>query len=141
MLSPLPSHLPQHHRGSHGSIEGLAALGHGDLHRLLAQFQRLLGYPPAFAADDHRRPGEIHRAQVFRILSAVAQTRGCVHLPDGGEEQTVYSLCFDLERGRCMYTTQENSRPTGVELLRADLEGDCLRSVPLRRRMDICWEN
>ena len=80
-------------------------------------------------------------AQVFRILSAVAQTRGCVHLPDGGEEQTVYSLCFDLERGRCMYTTQENRGPTGVERLRADLEGDCLRSVPLRRRMDICWEN
>ena len=80
-------------------------------------------------------------AQVFHILSAVAQTRGCVHLPDGGEEQTVYSLCFDLERGCCLYTTGENSRPTGVELLRADLEGEGLLSFPLRLEMDIRWEN
>ena len=80
-------------------------------------------------------------AQVFRILGCVAQTRGCVVLPDGGLERTVYSACCDLGRGRYCYTTEENGRPTGVELSRADLEGDALVTFPLRRRMDLCWEN
>ena len=92
----------------------------------------------------HAVPGktpEESAARVFHILSAVAQTRGCVVLPNGGLEGTVYSACCDLERGRYCYTTEENSRPTGIELFKADLEGDRLLTFPLRRRMDICWEN
>lgn len=80
-------------------------------------------------------------AQVFHILGAVAQTRGCVLLPDGGMERTVYSACCDLARGCYCYTTEENSRPTGVELFSANLEGDAPMTFPLRRQMDFLWEN
>ena len=80
-------------------------------------------------------------ARVFHVLACVAQTRGCVELPDGGLERTVYAACCDLERGIYCYTTEENLRPTGVELFRADLEGDSLVSFPLRRGMDILMEN
>lgn len=79
--------------------------------------------------------------RVFHILAGVAQSRGCVTLPEGGTEQTVYALCFDLERGRCCYTTEENSRPTGIDLFKANLEGDTLVAFPLRRHGDILWEN
>lgn len=79
--------------------------------------------------------------QLFHILRGVAQVRGSVILPGGGEERTVYTACCDLDRGLYCYTTYENSRVTGVDLFREALDGGRLVKWPLRGEMDILWEN
>jgi len=79
-------------------------------------------------------------AQFFHILSAVEQQRGCVLLPHGDYEITVYSSCCDMERGIFYYTTYENSRITAVDMHREDLGARALVQYPLRRKEDLCWE-
>lgn len=66
--------------------------------------------------------------QAFRVLGSVAQVKGCVVLPKGEQEHTIYTACADLEKGIYYYTTHQQSRIIGIALFKEDLEG----ALPLR---------
>ena len=69
--------------------------------------------------------------QFFHILDFVAHPRGCVQAEDGGYEITVYSSCCNADTGVYYYKTYENSRITGVDIHREDLDGTALVAYPL----------
>jgi len=71
--------------------------------------------------------------QFFHILDFVAHPRGCVQTEDGGYEITVYSSCCNADTGVYYYKTYENSRITGVDMHREDLDGTALAAYPLER--------
>lgn len=80
-------------------------------------------------------------SQFFHILGSVAQQRGCVHMGDGKYEITIYSSCCNIDRGIYYYTTYENSRITGVDMRREDLDGRALVSYPLIAKQQIQMQN
>ena len=80
-------------------------------------------------------------AQFFHILGAVEQQRGCVRLPDGRNEITVYTSCCNTDRGIYYYTTYENSRISAVDMHREELDGDTLVCYPLCKDTQILWQN
>lgn len=86
-------------------------------------------------------PLEEELPHFFHLLGSVAQVRGTVRLPEGGEVRTVYSSCCDLSAGLYCYTTYENSRVSAVEMHREDLNADTLVSYPLVRKADIFYRN
>lgn len=84
-------------------------------------------------------------SQFFHILNSVAQQRGCVRIGGGKPgmryEITVYSCCCNASRGIYYYTTYENSRITGIDMHKEDLEGECVISYPLICGQQIYMQN
>lgn len=80
-------------------------------------------------------------SQMFHILGSVAQQRGCVRVGQEGYEITQYTSCCNTDRGIYYYTTYENSRITGVDMHRENLESGELSSYPLIRGQQICMQN
>ncbi len=79
-------------------------------------------------------------SQFFHILGSVAQQRGCVKLGDA-YEITIYTSCCNTDHGVYYYTTYENSRITGVDMHRENLDGDALISYPLVTEPQILMQN
>lgn len=79
--------------------------------------------------------------QFFHILGAVEQQRGCVRLPDGRYEITVYTSCCNTDRGIYYYTTYESSRITAVDMHKEDLTAAALISYPLIQTAQILQQN
>ena len=69
-------------------------------------------------------------SQFFHILNSVAQQKGCCRV-EHGFEYTIYYSCCNADKGVYYYTTYENSRITGVDMNRENLDGDKLISYPL----------
>lgn len=80
-------------------------------------------------------------SQFFHILGSVAQQRGCVHMGEGKYEITIYTSCCNTDRGIYYYTTYENSRITGVDLHRENLDGQQLSRYPLMTGQRIHMQN
>lgn len=80
-------------------------------------------------------------SQFFHILGSVEQQRGCVQVPDGSYELTIYSSCCNTDKGIYYYTTYENSQITGIDMYREDLEGRTLVSYPLVQGQQIRMQN
>ena len=80
-------------------------------------------------------------SQLFHILGAAAQQRGCCRLSDGACERTLYTGCCNADRGVYYYTTYDNSQITAVDMHRADLDGDAPVSYPLLTDMRIYRQN
>lgn len=78
--------------------------------------------------------------QLFHVLDAVAQVRGCNRTADGWE-LTRYSCCIDRAAGAYFYTTYGNRQITGVRLSRTPLERAELTLYPLMAEQRICWQN
>lgn len=78
--------------------------------------------------------------QVFHLLTAVEQVRGCNRTPDGDEE-TRYTGCMDRDTGRYYYTTYENRQITVVDRERVPLDGTALSWYPLRQEQWLFWQN
>ncbi len=79
-------------------------------------------------------------SQFFHILGSVAQQRGCCKV-EHGYEYTIYSSCCNTDRGIYYYTTYENSRITGVDMHRENLDDVRLVSYPLLEGQDIRMQN
>lgn len=79
--------------------------------------------------------------QVFHILDAVAQSRGCCRLEEGKYEITVYSACCNADRGIYYYTTYENRQITAVDLHRENLDGETLLSYPMHTKQQFRLQN
>ncbi len=79
-------------------------------------------------------------SQFFHILASVAQQKGCCRV-EHGFEYTIYSSCCNTDRGIYYYTTYENSRITGVDMHRENLDGSELVSYPVIEGQDILMQN
>ena len=80
-------------------------------------------------------------SQLFHILGAAAQQRGCCRLSDGACELTLYTGCCNADRGVYYYTTYDNSQITAVDMHRADLDGTAPVCYPLLTDMRIYRQN
>lgn len=80
-------------------------------------------------------------SQFFHILNSAEQQRGCVQMPDGRYELTIYSSCCNTDKGIYYYTTYENSQITGVDMHREELDGCTLSSYPLIQGQQIHMQN
>lgn len=78
-------------------------------------------------------------SQFFHILGAVAQQRGCVKMPDGKYEITMYTSCCNTDKGIYYYTTYENSQITAVDMYREELDSKALVCYPLILGQQIRW--
>lgn len=80
-------------------------------------------------------------SQVFHILGAVEQVRGCCLTEGRQYEYTQYTACCNATRGIYCYTTYENRQISAVDLHREDLEGNGLVRFGLKKQEQICREN
>ncbi len=79
--------------------------------------------------------------QFFHILSSVEQQRGCCEVREGEYEFTVYTSCWNAQRGIYYYTTYTDRRIHAVELHREDLDADALVRYPMLQEEDILVQN
>lgn len=79
-------------------------------------------------------------SQVFHILGAVAQVKGCCAVP-GGYAHTLYTGCYNADRGIYYVTTYDNHRINAVCLHRSQPEGETLVRYPLPREEQVLWQN
>ena len=79
-------------------------------------------------------------SQFFHILNSVAQQRGCCRV-EKGFEYTIYSSCCNTDKGIYYYTTYENSRISGVDMHKENLDGKELVSYPLIKGQSIKMQN
>lgn len=77
--------------------------------------------------------------QLFHILGAVEQVRGCCAVGDG-YEITRYSSCCSAQQGIYYYTTYENRAISAVDMRCAQLNGDALECYPLVTREQIRYQ-
>lgn len=79
--------------------------------------------------------------QFFHVLSAMAMTRGSVRPKEGVYDITRYSSCCNTDLGIYYYTTYENSRITGVDMHRENLDGSQLICYPLMEERQLRIQN
>ncbi len=85
--------------------------------------------------------GEVESvSQFFHILNAVEQQKGCCKV-EKGFEHTIYSSCCNVDRGMYYYTTYDNSRITGVDMRKENLDGAELISYPLLKQEKFLIQN
>lgn len=80
-------------------------------------------------------------SQFFHILSSVNQVRGSVRLENGKNVITVYTSCFNLNKGIYYYTTYENRCISAVSMHNCNLESDELIRYPLVKEQIINKQN
>lgn len=80
-------------------------------------------------------------SQFFHILGSVDQQRGCCEVSDGKYEITLYTSCYNADKGIYYYTTYENHQITAVDMNRENLDGETLSRFPLVQGEQIRWEN
>lgn len=80
-------------------------------------------------------------SQFFHILGTVVQPRGCVRLDNGQLQYTIYTSCCNTDLGIYYYTTYENSRISGVDLHRENLDSRELICYPLITGQQIHMQN
>lgn len=65
-------------------------------------------------------------SQFFHILGSVDQQRGCCDVGEGKFELTLYTDCYNADKGMYYYTTYDNHQITAVDMHREDLDGEKL---------------
>ena len=78
--------------------------------------------------------------QFFHILGAVKQQEGCVEV-GRGYEKTIYSSCCNTDKGIYYYKTYENSRITGIDMHREELDSCSVITYPLITQQQIHMGN
>ena len=80
-------------------------------------------------------------SQFFHILGSVQQQRGCVQMPDGRYETTVYTSCINTDRGIYYYTTYGNPGISAVDMHKCQLSGAQLSRFSLVKELQIHHQN
>ena len=91
----------------------------------------------------HLLPGETEAenvGQMFHLLGAVEQQKGCCEVRSGEFEYTIYTSCWNAQRGIYYYTTYDNRQITGIDLHRAHPDGTALTCYPMRTAPSIRME-
>ena len=70
-------------------------------------------------------------SQFFHILGSVDQQRGCCHVGEGNFEITIYTSCYNTNKGIFYYTTYDNHQITAVNMHKENLNDTHLTRYPL----------
>ena len=65
---------------------------------------------------------------------------GC-EVAEGKYEITIYSSCWNAQKGIYYYNTYENHQITAVDMHRENLDGTTLARYPLIQKGEIRWQN
>jgi len=84
---------------------------------------------------------EHNLVQFFRMLDSVAMPLGSVALENGTLDKTIYTCCFDAEKGVYYYKTYENSMIYAVDMHLENLDSDRLIAYPMENRLHIVMQN
>lgn len=79
-------------------------------------------------------------SQFFHILGSVDQQRGCCEVK-GGYEITIYTACYNADKGIYYYTTYDNHQITTVKLHSENIDGTELISYPMLTGEHILEQN
>ena len=91
----------------------------------------------AVSAEDE----ESSVGQFFHILGSVEQPRGCCEVSEGAYEITIYTSCWNADRGIYYYTTYTNHQITAVDMHREELDDKDIICYPMLGKEQIWWEN
>lgn len=80
-------------------------------------------------------------SQLFHILGAAAQQRGCCVLENGACEMTLYTACCNADKGIYYYTTYNSGHVAAVDMHREALEGDALICYTPDSRWQAAYQN
>ena len=80
-------------------------------------------------------------SQFFHILESVAQQRGLCDLGDDKYEITIYTSCFNTQKGIQYYNCYDNHQISKVDMHKEDLDGDSLVRYPLITEEQIKEQN
>ena len=97
----------------------------------------------AFARMNSVRGGSDKQcvAQLLHILGTVSQPAGCCELSPGVYEKTIYTSCWNADRGEYYYTTYDDPALHVVSLHHEDLDGRNLIRYPLQTQPQIFRHN
>ncbi len=79
-------------------------------------------------------------SQFFHILESVSQQRGCVRVKDDFEK-TVYTSCYNTDKGIAYYTTYENNQLSAVDMNHENLDRNDLIVYTLTEKQQIHYHN
>lgn len=79
--------------------------------------------------------------QFFHILGSVEQVRGCCEVAQDKYEITIYTSCFNADKGVYYYTTYNNRRITAVDMHHENLDSDSLARYPMLDKEDVLRQN
>ena len=79
--------------------------------------------------------------QFFHLLGSVEQVRGCCEVAQDKYEITIYTSCFNADKGVYYYTTYNNRRITAVDMHRENLDSDSLARYPMLDKEDVLRQN
>ena len=90
------------------------------------------------------RSGESEAARVgqfFHILGAVEQQKGCCEVRPGEFEYTIYTSCWNAQRGVYYYTTYGCRQIHAVDMHRENLASTSLARYPMQTEEPIQFQN
>ena len=70
--------------------------------------------------------------QFFHILGSVEQVKGCCEVANGKFEYTIYTSCWNADRGIYYHTSYNDRQINAVDMHSADLDGNRLYSCPVQ---------
>jgi len=79
--------------------------------------------------------------QFFHILGSVDQQRGCCEVAEGKYEITIYTSCWNADKGIYYYTTYTNHQITAVDMHRENLDGTSLVHYRMIQEENILSQN
>lgn len=79
--------------------------------------------------------------QFFHIMGSVDQQRGCCEVAEGKYEITIYTSCWNADRGIYYYTTYNCRRITAVDMHRENLDSASLICFPMLDEEDMRFQN
>lgn len=79
--------------------------------------------------------------QFFHILGSVDQQRGCCEVAEGKYEITIYTSCWNADKGIYYYTTYTNHQITAVDMHRENLDGTSLVRYRMIQEENILSQN
>ena len=71
------------------------------------------------------------QCQFFHILGSVEQQRGCCEVADGKYEITIYTSCWNSQKGVYYYTTYNRRQITAVNMHKVNLDAQQLVSYAM----------
>lgn len=80
-------------------------------------------------------------SQFFHILGAVDQQRGCCEVGEGKYEITIYTSCWNADRGIYYYTTYNGRDINAVDMHREELDGSTLIRYPMLDKEEFRYQN
>lgn len=80
-------------------------------------------------------------SQFFHILGSVEQQNGCCEVENGQYEKTIYTVCYNANKGIYYYTTYHNHQISAIDMHRENLNGTQLIRYPMRTEEQIYFQN